>query len=314
MARPFWSGHIRISLVSFGIEMFPATEAKGEIHFHQLSRKTGERVHHLNVSSDNEPVDKDEIVKGYEYSKGQFVTIEPEDIDTLRIPSRETLEIVQFIDMDELDPKFFEKPYFVTPDGNAQLEAFTVVRKALGKTGKVGLGKIAFGGREHLMAIAAPVDESQRGIMAYVLRYAEELRDPGEYFGAIQEAKVDADQLSLAEELIKRKSASFNPAKFSDEYEQALRAMVEAKIKKVPQKAAPAEKPGKVINLMDALRKSVQGKEGGGAQVASTKVSSARVESPKPTSKKGAGQKPKVSKVTVMKKAKPQASTRKRLA
>jgi DNA end-binding protein Ku len=311
MARPFWSGHIQISLVSFGIEMFPATEAKGEIHFHQLSRKTGERVHHLNVSSDNEPVDKDEIVKGYEYSKGQFVTIEPEDIDTLRIPSRETLEIVQFIDIDELDPKFFEKPYFVTPDGTAQIEAFTVVRKALGKTGKVGLGKIAFGGREHLIAIAAPADESQRGIMAYVLRYAEELRDPSEYFADIKEAKVDADQLSLAEELIKRKSASFNPAKFSDEYEQALRAMVEAKIKKIPQKAAPAEKPGKVINLMDALRRSVTAKGDGDAKAAGNKTVA------KPAAKKGTGQKTAVgssNKVAVMKKAKPQASTRKRLA
>jgi DNA end-binding protein Ku len=302
MARPFWSGHIQISLVSFGIEMFPATEAKGEIHFHQLHRDTGERVRHLNVSGDDKPVEKNEIVKGYEYSKGQFVTIEPEDIDNLRIPSRETLEITQFVDMDELDPKFFEKPYFVTPDGTAQLEAFTVVRQALAKTSKVGLGKIAFGGREHLMAIAAPADESERGIMAYVLRYGEELRNPAEYFGGIKEAKLDDDQLSLAEELIKKRSSRFDPTKFTDEYEQALRSMVEAKIKKVPQKAAPEAKPGKVINLMDALRKSVAGKESDAAKA------------PAKLDEGGAAKKSTGGKVTVMKKAPEKNASEKKAA
>ena len=258
MARPFWSGHIQISLVSFGIEMFPATEAKGEIHFHQLSRKTGQRIKHMNVSDGDEPVDKDDIVKGYEYTKGEYVTIEPEDIDNLRIPSKNTLDITQFVDLDELDPKFFEKPYFVTPEGTGQIEAFTVVRRALQTTKKVGLGKIAFGGREHLMAIAAPVDESQGGIMAYVLRYAEELRDPSEYFADIKQTKIEADQLSLAEELIRRRSSKFDPSKFSDEYEKALREMVEAKVNHVaPKAAAPTVKSGKVVNLMDALRKSI---------------------------------------------------------
>jgi DNA end-binding protein Ku len=301
MARPFWSGHIQISLVSFGIEMFPATESKGEIHFHQLSRKTGERIRHQNVSDDEYPVDKDDIVKGYEYSKGQYVTIEPEDIENLRIPSRQTLDITQFVDLEELDPKFFEKPYFVTPDGNAQIEAFTVVRKALQKTGKVGLGKIAFGGREHLMAIVAPIDETQRGIMAYVLRYAEELRDPAEYFADIKEAKVDSDQLSLAEELIKRRSSRFDPSKFTDDYEKALRAMVEAKINKVPQKAEKVTaKPGKVINLMDALRRSVTGDSKAATSSATKRMPAKKSNAP--------------AKVTVLKKAKGKPAARKRSA
>jgi DNA end-binding protein Ku len=302
MPRPFWSGHIQISLVSFGIEMFPATESKGEIHFHQINRKTGERVRHQNVSSDDDPVEKGDIVKGYEYTKGQYVTIEPEDIDNLRIPSRQTLEITQFIELDELDPKFFEKPYFVTPDGNAQIEAFTVVRKALEKTRKVGLGKVAFGGREHLMAIAAPGDEAERGIMAYVLRYADELRDPSEYFADIKQAKVDEDQLSLAEELIKRRSARFDPSKFTDDYEKALRAMVEAKVNKVPQKAEKAApSTGKVINLMDALRKSVSADADGSASAAARKKPSAKA----PSSP---------SKVTVLKKAKSKTPAGKRTA
>jgi DNA end-binding protein Ku len=260
MARPFWSGQLRISLVSFGIQLFPATEAKGEIHFHQLNRKTGERVKHQNVSGDEEPLEKDEIVKGYEYSKGQYVMIEPEDIDNLRIPSRQTLDLEQFAAMDEIDPEYFEKPYFVTPENAAQSEAFAVVRKALQTSGKVGLGKIAFGGREHLMAISPPEDDKQLGMMAYTLRYAEELRDSGEYFSEIKSVKVDEDQLELAKELIKRKTSRFDSKRYKDEYEDALRAMVDAKVKHLPApKEEAAPKSTKVINLMDALRKSVRG-------------------------------------------------------
>ena len=259
MARPYWSGQIRISLVSFGVQMFPATEAKSEIHFHQLNRKTGERIRHQNVSGDDDPLEKDEIVKGYEYSKGEFVMIEPEDIENLRIPSRQTLDIAQFVEKDAVDPTFFEKPYFVAPDNPSQGEAFAVVRKALQATGKVGLGKIAFGGREHLVAISAPEDEKQLGMMAYTMRYAEELRDPDEYFGEIKKVAIDDDQLALAKQLIQKKSSAFDPSKYKDEYEAALRAMVEAKVKHLPMpKNAPAVKSAKVVNLMDALRKSVQ--------------------------------------------------------
>ena len=260
MARPYWSGQIQISLVSFGVKLFPATEAKSEIRFHQLSRKTGERIHHQKVSADEGPVEKDEIVKGYEYRKGQYITIEPEEIEHLRIPSRHTLAVEQFVNEEEIPPSFFEKPYFVAPESDAQAEAFAVVRKALQTTKKVALGKIAFGGREHLVAIAPPADDKLPGMMAYIMRYAEELRDPATYFDNIKKVSVDEDQLSLAKELIKRKSAKFNPEKFHDEYEAALKELVEAKVKNEP---LPTEEPepkrAKVINLMDALRKSVRG-------------------------------------------------------
>ena len=262
MARPYWSGHIQISLVSFGVQLFVATEAASEIHFHQLDRKTGERVRHQNVSGDHDSLDKDEIVKGYEYSKGEYVAVEQEDIDSLRIPSRQTLAITQCVDQAELDPKFYEKPYFVTPENPAQAEAFAVVRKALQSTGKVALGKIAFGGREHLVAIAAPADDSSLGMMAYTMRYADELRDPAEYFGSMKQVAIDGDQLALAKELIDQKSSKFDPAKYKDEYETALRAMVEAKIKHLPLPKNGTEiKSEKVVNLMDALRKSVAGND-----------------------------------------------------
>ena len=260
MVRPFWSGQFRVSLVSFGIQLFPATDAKGEIHFHQLNRRTGERVRHQNVTSEDDPVDKDEIVKGYEYSKGEYVMIEPEDIENLRIPSRQTLDVAQFVGMDELDPEYFEKPYFVAPENPGQAEAFAVVRKAMQSSGKVALGKIAFGGREHIVAISAPKDDKEPGMMAYILRYASELRDSAQYFGDIKHVAIDQDQLALAKELIKRKTAPFKAVAFQDEYETALRAMVEAKVKHVPlPKGQPQVKSTKVVNLMNALRKSVEG-------------------------------------------------------
>ena len=163
----------------------------------------------------------------------------------------------------EIDPEMFEKPYFVVPENDSQAEGFAVVRRALAESKKAALGKIAVSGREHLMAIAAPPDEEEPGMMAYALRYAEELRKPAEYFGDIKTPKVNAESLELAEELIKRKSGKFDPDKFKDEYEAALREMVEAKMKNVPlpEEEKPAKR-AKVINLMDALRKSVGGDEG----------------------------------------------------
>ncbi len=265
MPRPYWSGQIQISLVSFGVRLFPATEAKSEIRFHQLSRKTGERVKHQKVSGDEGPVENSDIVKGYEYRKGEYVTIERDEIEHLRIPSRHTLEVTQFVDVHELDPEFFEKPYFVVPENDVQAEAFAVIREALKETKKVALGKIAFGGREHLVAIAAPgndKDDKLAGMMAYVMRYAEELRDPADYFGDIKKVAIDEDQLSMAKELIKRKASKFAPEKFKDEYEAALREMVEAKVQHAPvPRDEPAPKSAKVINLMEALRKSVRGDE-----------------------------------------------------
>jgi DNA end-binding protein Ku len=264
MPRPYWSGQIQISLVSFGVKLFVATEAKSEIRFHQVHRGSGERVRHQKVSFDESgdaaPIEKDEIVKGYEYRKGEYITIEPEEIEHLRIPSKRTMEVTQFVGTHDLPLEFFEKPYFLAPEDDAQAEAFNVVRKALAETKKAGLGKIAFGGREHLIAIMAPEDEKLAGLMAYGIRYAEELRDPKTYFVDVKKTTVAADQLALAKELIKRKSAKFDPSKFTDDYEAALRELVESKVKNQPlpvEEKAPAR--GKVINLMDALRKSISG-------------------------------------------------------
>ena len=258
MPRPYWSGQVQISLVSFGVSLFPATEAASQIAFHQIDRRTGERIRHQNVAQDQESVDRADIVKGYEVRKGEYVTIEPEEIAHLRIPSKKTLEIVQFVDIDEIDPAFFEKPYFVVPQNDAQAQAFAVIQKALHETGKAGLGEAAFSGREHLIALMPPSDPKSRGLMAYTMRYQAELRDASKYFSDIKDRSIDKDQLALAKELIQRSTAKFVPTKFEDDYEIALRELIDAKMEHQPiPQEEKAPKRAKVINLMDALRKSV---------------------------------------------------------
>ena len=296
MARPYWSGQITISLVSFGVKLFVATEAKGEIRFHQISRSTGERVKYQkvtasaaeaqqNAASAPPPmstkdafkasladeaetgdeqnavppapiVQNNDIVKGYEYQKGQYVTIEPSELANLRVPSKHTMEITQFVDEADIDPEFYEKPYFCVPENESQTQAFTVVRQALADTKKVALSKIAFGGREHIVAIT-PADDG--GIMAYTMRYQAELRDPKDYFRDIKKVEVDEDSLDLAKQLIKKKAAKFDPKQFVDGYEVALKELVQAKIDHapIPQDEPLAAPRGKVVSLMDALRKSV---------------------------------------------------------
>lgn len=276
MARPYWSGQITISLVSFGVKLFVATEAKSQIQFHQIDRASGERVRYQkmvasaveNPPEDNDepappPVQQSQIVKGYEYAKGQYVTIEPEELAHLRVPSKHTMEVLQFVDEQQIDPEFYEKPYFVLPESEAQTEAFATVRQALIDTKKIALTKIAFGGREHVVALAPAGTRPNGGMMAYTMRYAAELRDAADYFRDIRAVEVNIDSLDLAKELIKRKAGTFDPSKFVDGYEVAVKELVEAKLQhqSVPVEAEPAPARGKVINLMDALRKSI----GGGA-------------------------------------------------
>jgi DNA end-binding protein Ku len=304
MARPYWSGQVTISLVSFGVKLFVATESKSDIKFHQIDRHSGERVRHQKVlasaiengadeaAPQDAVVGKSEIVKGYEYSKGHYVTIEPEELAHLRVPSKHTMEVTQFVNADEIDPEFFEKPYFVVPENESQTEAFLTVRKALQDTKKIAITKIAFGGREHVVALAPAGKEGMSdteehgGMMAYTLRYAAELRKPAEYFADIKHISVDKDSLDLAKELIKKRSGKFDPEKFVDGYEVAVKELVNAKLKHLPipkdeEVAAPR---GKVINLMDALRKSV-----------STGAKSAEAPAKRSASKKSAAEKKPIS-------------------
>ncbi|MGA2538201.1 MAG: Ku protein [Terracidiphilus sp.] len=265
MARPYWTGNLQVSLVSFGVSLYVATESKNQISFHQISRRTGERIRHQKVLEsaveNNEAttaVEKDEIVKGYEYKKGQYVIIEPAELENLRVPSKHTISVSQFVPVSELNPEYVEKPYFVVPENDSQTEAFTTVRQALVNTGKAAIGKVAFAGRENIVAVM-PAPNDDRGLMAYTMRFSNELRNQNDYFRDIKPAAINADSLELAETLIKKMSAKLDMSKFEDGYEVAVKALVEAKINNlpVPVDEAPAKHPTNVINLMDALRKSI---------------------------------------------------------
>ena len=286
MARPYWSGQISLSLVSFGVEIYPATTSAHGFQFHQIDRATGQRIHYQNVVDDGEEqddkpghlhvagrghshaaeerhaVEKSEIVKGYEYEKGKYAIIEPEDLKRLRIPGKDSLEITQFSSVNEVPPSLYVKPYFVVPKKGPQATAFAIVRQAMVDSEMVGIGEIAFAGREHLVALAPPPDRKQLGMMLYVLRFAEELRDAGEYFGKLPSAKLEAAQLGLAKQLIKTYTRPLELDKFSDSYETAVRELVEAKLANKPlPKEKPAKGRGKVVDLMSALRQSLAAKE-----------------------------------------------------
>jgi DNA end-binding protein Ku len=295
MARPYWSGRIQVSLVSFGVQLFVATESKNQISFHQISRSTGERIRHQKVlqsaaDSDGEvagaAVAKDEIVKGYEHRKGEYILIEPSELENLKVPSKHTIEVTQFVTIDELRPEYIEKPYFVAPENDSQVEAFAVIRKALQKSGKIAIGKVSFAGREHILAIRAAGDDANGGMMAYTLRYSNELRSERDYFRDLKGVELNEESLELAESLIAKKSTKLDLSKFEDGYEVAVKELIDAKVNKLPvPKDEGAEPSGKVINLMDALRKSL-----GGAESSSSKsVPKKPAASVKVDSKKGIG-------------------------
>jgi len=293
MARPYWTGQVSLSLVSFAVEMYPAVTSARPFQFHQIDRKTGERIHYQNVAADGDEADdsgaerkrgglhiaskghsvanhdddkhvveKSDIVKGYEYEKGKYAIIEPDDLKRLRIPGKDTLEIVQFTPASELTPSLYVKSYFVVPKKGPQATAFAIVRRAMVDTDMAGMGEIAFAGREHVVALAPPPDRKQLGMMLYVLRFADELRDPDEYFGKIPDVKLDTGQLNLAKQLIKTYTRPLELDKFTDNYEAAVRELVEAKLANKPlPKEKPAKARGKVVDLMSALRQSLAAKD-----------------------------------------------------
>ena len=296
MARPYWSGRIQVSLVSFGVQLFVATESKSQISFHQISRSTGERIRHQKVlqsavdSSEETAgaaVGKDEIVKGYEYRKGEYVLIEPSELENLKVPSKHTIDVSQFVKMEELRPEFIEKPYFVAPENDSQAEAFAVIRKALKESGKVAIGKVSFAGRESIVAVRPAGDEAHGGMMAYTLRYSNELRNEQDYFRDLRGVEINAESLELAETLITKKTTKLDLSKFEDGYEVAVKELVDAKINNLPAPKDEVPEPrGKVVNLMDALRKSIGSVDSGSSKGAAAKKTVASV---KADSKKGIG-------------------------
>lgn len=263
-SRPVWSGHIRLSLVSFAVKLYPATSSTSKLSFHQVHEPSGKRVRYEKVVPGIGPVDKDEIVKGYEVEKGNYVLLTQEEIDDVKIEARKTLDLVQFVDACEIDPIYFDRPYYVAPDDDLAEDAFRVVRDALRQTRKVGLGQLVMRGREYIGALKP----CSRGLVLETLRFAEELRKADPYFAEIADTKPDKELLSLAEELIERKSKPFKAEVFRDSYSEALKEMVQKKAKgrkatvAVDEDEAPR---GEVVDLMAALKQSLGKDRKGGA-------------------------------------------------
>ena len=265
-ARPMWRGQIRLALVSIPVEIYSATKSGATIAFHQVHEPSGQRVKYEKVVPGIGPINPDEIVKGYEISKGEYVLLEPEEIESVKLESRKTLDLVQFVDLSDIDAMYFDKPYFVVPADDLAEEAFIVLRDALRAAKKVGVGQLAMRGQEYVVALKP----CGRGMLLETLRYAEEVNKAASYFREIGDEKPDADLLDLASTLIEKKSGKFNAGEFHNRYVDALRGLIEEKRQKKgglviqdPDDGKPA-KGSNVIDLMAALKKSL-GDDGGGA-------------------------------------------------
>ncbi len=258
-ARAYWQGQIKLALVSIPVEVYPATKSGAAISFRQIHEPSGKPIQYEKVAAGIGPVDRDEIMKGYEISKGNYVLLDDEEIEAVKIESRKTLDLVQFVEASEIDVLYYEKPYFVIPADDLAEEAYVVLREALRQTRKVGLGQLSVRGREQLVSIKP----CGRGLVMEVLRYADEVNQAQGYFRDIADKTPEADLLDLATTLIDKKTAPFKPAEFHDRYIEGLERLIAKKSKahgkRILEDVEEPNKPGggNVIDLMAALRKSV---------------------------------------------------------
>jgi DNA end-binding protein Ku len=253
-ARPAWSGQICISLVAFKITLASALKRGSQIPLHELDGKSGERIHHQNITEDGKPVARENIVKGFETAKDTYVLLEPDEIEDIRLPSSDTPALETFVDLDAIDIARFEQPYFVMPQGRDGSEIYAVMQKALMDSGKAGLGQIAMRGREGLCALYAVED----GLMLSTLRYNAELEEPSEALPGTPAKKPKTDSIELMRQLINEHSSAGNFGKFHDHYHEALRELVKAnQAHQKPRMPKSAKPTAKVVNFMDALKKSL---------------------------------------------------------
>lgn len=276
-ARAYWQGQIRLALVSIPVEVYPATKSGAAISFRQIHEPSGKPIQYEKVVSGIGPVDREEILKGYELSRGNYVLLEQEEIEAVKIESRKTLDLVQFVEADAIDVLYYEKPYFVVPADDLAEEAYAVLRDALRRTRKVGLGQLSVRGREQLVSLKP----CGRGLVLEVLRYADEVTKAQSYFRSLPDEEADADMLDLAVSIIDKKTGPFKPEEFRDRYVDALHRLIDkkkkAKGKRIIEEVDEPQgrKGGNVIDLMAALKKSA----GDGGRAAS---------SPKPAAKRAA--------------------------
>jgi DNA end-binding protein Ku len=259
--RAYWKGYLKLSLVSCPVAMYPATSDREKISFHQIHKQTGHRIRYKKVDADTgREVENDDIIKGYEVSKGEYVEVEPKELEAVEIESKRVIEIEQFVPKDEIDELYINNPYYIVPDGEVGQQAFAVIREAIRKEDMVALAKVVFTSREHIIAI----DARGRGMMGVTLRYPYEVRKEEDYFDDIENERVPKDMLDLATHIVGTKKGKFQPEKFEDRYEDALKSLIKKKQKgekiEVPKERAPSN----VVSLMDALRQSVKDGRGSG--------------------------------------------------
>ena len=292
-ARPSWRGQIRLALVSIPVEIYPATKSGKSIAFHQVHEPSGQRVRYEKVVPGIGPVDRDEILKGYEVSKGEYVLLDPEEIEKVKLESRKTLELTQFVKLTDIDPIYYDKPYYVSPADDLAEEAFVVVRDALKRTGKVGIGQLAMRGQEYVVSLKP----CGRDMVLETLRYADEVNKASSYFRDIGDTKPDADLLEMAETLIEKKSSDFDAKEFENRYIDALKKPIAEKQKKKGKRVIQDDEPERfpkgsnVVDLMAALKKSLgddKPKAKAGVKKGSAKPAARRPAAKKPAPKKTA--------------------------
>jgi DNA end-binding protein Ku len=258
--RAYWKGYLKLSLVSCPIALFPATSEREKISFHQLNKDTGHRIRYRKVDAETgEEVDSAKIVKGYEVGKGEYIELDPEELEAVAIESKHAMEITEFVPKAEIDELYLRDPYFVVPDGEVGQQAFAVIREAIRKEGMVALGKVVFTSREHVIGL----EPRDKGMVCVTLRYPYEVRNPAKYFSEIADQKVPKDMLDIAIHIVESKRARFDLKKFEDHYENAVKELLRKKQKGERIERAKEPAPSNVVNLMDALRQSLKAERGG---------------------------------------------------
>jgi DNA end-binding protein Ku len=277
--RANWKGFLRLSLVTCPVALYPATSESEKISFNQLNRQTGHRIKYMKVDADTgEEVANEDIVKGYAFDKDTFIEVSKEELEELALESTRTIEIDEFVEKSEIDPRYLIRPYYIRPDGKVGHDAFAVIRETIREMGKVAIGRVVLTNREHIIALE-PLD---KGLMGTLLRYPYEVRSEDEYFDEIQDVKVTKDMLDLAKHIVNQKSGAFEPDKFKDHYEDALVDLINSKRSGKPITPKGRPRGENVVDLMDALRKSI------GGAAAETKASKKPTKKPR---KAAAGQK-----------------------
>jgi DNA end-binding protein Ku len=269
--RAYWKGYLKLSLVSCPIALFPATSEREKISFHQVNKETGHRIRYKKVDAETgDEVDNADIVKGYEIAKGEYIEVEPDELEAVAIESKHVIDIDEFVPRNEIDELYLRDPYYIVPDGEVGQQAFVVIREAIRKEGMVALGKVVFTSREHMIALEA----RGKGMLGVTLRYPYEVRDEKDYFDTVEDEKIPKDMIELAVHIVETKTGHFKPQQFKDEYEDALKDLLRRKQKGEKIERPKERAPSNVINLMDALRQSV--KAGSGSARRSTSRPSAR--------------------------------------